>query len=53
MAIDVARILLRRIEDLKSTDIAHHALRALIKSSIKKVYLVEQIAVSDIDVKRD
>ncbi|KAK9705963.1 hypothetical protein RND81_07G095600 [Saponaria officinalis] len=40
VALDVARILLRPTEELASTDIADHALAALQKSSIRKVYLV-------------
>eukprot|EP00250_Pteridium_aquilinum_P011194 c19895_g1_i1 orf=61-1560(+) len=40
VAIDVARILLRSVQDLVTTDIAEHALTALQSSNIKKVYLV-------------
>ncbi|XP_044462846.1 NADPH:adrenodoxin oxidoreductase, mitochondrial [Mangifera indica] len=40
VALDVARILLRPIEELATTDIASHALNALEESSIRKVYLV-------------
>ncbi|XP_047960003.1 NADPH:adrenodoxin oxidoreductase, mitochondrial isoform X1 [Salvia hispanica] len=40
VALDVARILLRPIEELARTDIASHALAALEESSIRKVYLV-------------
>ncbi|XP_074279821.1 NADPH:adrenodoxin oxidoreductase, mitochondrial-like isoform X2 [Silene latifolia] len=40
VALDVARILLRPIEELASTDIAAHAFAALQRSSIRKVYLV-------------
>ncbi|KAH9616099.1 hypothetical protein KSS87_011137 [Heliosperma pusillum] len=40
VALDVARILLRPIEELSSTDIATHAFAALQRSSIRKVYLV-------------
>lgn len=40
VAIDVARILLRPVHDLLTTDIAQHALSALLSSKIKKVYLV-------------
>lgn len=40
MALDVARILLRPTDELATTDIASHALAALEKSSIRKVYLV-------------
>ena len=37
MALDVARILLRPIEELARTDIASHALAALEESSIRFV----------------
>lgn len=40
VALDVARILLRPTDELATTDIASHALAALEKSSIRKVYLV-------------
>ncbi|KAL8153217.1 hypothetical protein V2J09_010977 [Rumex salicifolius] len=40
VALDVARILLQSTSDLETTDIASHALVALEKSSIRKVYLV-------------
>lgn len=40
VAIDVARILLRPVEDLFTTDIADHALTALQNSNIRKVFLV-------------
>ncbi|XP_057545672.1 NADPH:adrenodoxin oxidoreductase, mitochondrial isoform X2 [Amaranthus tricolor] len=40
VALDVARILLRPTAELAVTDIASHALAALEKSSIRKVYLV-------------
>ncbi|XP_047307546.1 NADPH:adrenodoxin oxidoreductase, mitochondrial isoform X2 [Impatiens glandulifera] len=40
VALDVARILLRPTAELSRTDISSHALAALEKSSIKKVYLV-------------
>ncbi|KAG6429882.1 hypothetical protein SASPL_107937 [Salvia splendens] len=40
VALDVARILLRPIEELARTDISSHALAALEESSIRKVYLV-------------
>ncbi|XP_024177404.1 NADPH:adrenodoxin oxidoreductase, mitochondrial isoform X2 [Rosa chinensis] len=40
VALDVARILLRPTTELATTDIANHALSALEKSSIRKVYLV-------------
>eukprot|EP00850_Spirogloea_muscicola_P017157 SM000144S00705 [mRNA] locus=s144:360499:365389:- [translate_table: standard] len=40
VALDVARILLRDPDELAATDIAAHALTALRKSTIRKVYLV-------------
>ncbi|CRL00472.1 CLUMA_CG013734, isoform A [Clunio marinus] len=40
VAVDVARILLSTIDDLRKTDITEHALEALSKSRVKKVYLV-------------
>ncbi|MCO5568897.1 hypothetical protein L7F22_022599 [Adiantum nelumboides] len=40
VAIDVARILLRPVQDLCTTDIADHALEALHRSKVSKVYLV-------------
>ncbi|KAH9300849.1 hypothetical protein KI387_012432 [Taxus chinensis] len=40
VALDVARILLRPLKDLATTDIAEHALSDLQKSCIRKVYLV-------------
>lgn len=40
VALDVARILLRPLNELATTDIAEHALSALQKSCIRKVYLV-------------
>ena len=40
VAIDVARILCRTEDELRATDIADHALEALIKSQIKSVYLI-------------
>ncbi|MQM23441.1 hypothetical protein Taro_056505 [Colocasia esculenta] len=40
VALDVARILLRPASELAATDIADHALDALYKSSIRRVYLV-------------
>ncbi|KAJ8734707.1 hypothetical protein PYW08_013957 [Mythimna loreyi] len=40
VALDVARILLTPIDDLKKTDITEHALSALSESKIKEVYLV-------------
>lgn len=40
VALDVARILLLPINELKQTDIAHHAIEALSKSNIKEVVLV-------------
>ena len=40
VAIDVARILCRSIDELRTTDIADHALDALRQSRIKEVYLL-------------
>lgn len=40
VAVDVARILLKPLEALKSTDIADHALDALASSSISRVHIV-------------
>ena len=40
VAVDVARILLKTDKELKSTDIADHALAALRNSKVKKVYLL-------------
>lgn len=40
VAVDVARILSRTIDELKKTDIADYALEALSKSRIREVYLV-------------
>jgi ferredoxin--NADP+ reductase len=40
VAIDVARILAKTVEELKTTDIASHALATLAKSTIKDIYLV-------------
>ena len=40
VALDCARVLLRRPQDLASTDIAEHALEALRRSSVRRVDLV-------------
>lgn len=40
VAMDVARILAKSIDELKQTDIAGHALEALAKSNIKDIYIV-------------
>jgi len=40
VAMDVARILAKSVDELKGTDIADHALEALAKSNIKDVYIV-------------
>jgi ferredoxin--NADP+ reductase len=40
VAMDVARILAKSIDELKGTDIADHALAALAESKIKDVYIV-------------
>ncbi|KAL3277528.1 hypothetical protein HHI36_012873 [Cryptolaemus montrouzieri] len=40
VALDVARILLKPVDELKKTDITQHALEALSNSNIKTVYLI-------------
>lgn len=40
VAMDVARILAKSVEELADTDIADHALAALAKSNIKDIYIV-------------
>jgi ferredoxin--NADP+ reductase len=40
VAMDVCRILCKSVEELKATDIAHHALEALAKSNIKEVHMI-------------
>lgn len=40
VAVDVARILSRTVEELSTTDIADHALKALERSRIKEVYML-------------
>jgi len=40
VAIDVARILCRTVDELRTTDIADYALEALSKSHVKEVYLL-------------
>ena len=40
VAIDVARILARTVDELKSTDIAAYALAALAESRVREIYLV-------------
>lgn len=40
VAIDVCRILAKSVDELRSTDIAGHALEALAKSQIKDIYMV-------------
>lgn len=40
VAIDVARILCKTVEELKTTDIADHALEALAESNVKEVILM-------------
>jgi len=40
VAVDVSRILSKTSEELEKTDIAAHALEALKKSNIKKVYMI-------------
>ena len=40
VAMDVCRILCKTVDELKSTDIAQHALDALAKSNIKEIHMV-------------
>ncbi len=40
VAMDVARILAKSVDELKGTDITDHALEALAKSNIKDIYIV-------------
>ncbi len=40
VAMDVARVLAKSIDELEDTDIADHALKALAKSNIKDIYVV-------------
>ena len=40
VAVDVCRILCKTVDELKTTDIAQHALNALSESNIKTVYMV-------------
>ena len=40
VAADVARILAKTVDELRSTDIAEHALSALAESSIKTIYVI-------------
>ncbi|TMW57352.1 hypothetical protein Poli38472_003277 [Pythium oligandrum] len=40
VAIDCARVLTKSLDELKSTDISQHAIEALSKSKVKKVYVV-------------
>lgn len=40
VAMDVARILAKTVDELKATDISDHALAALAKSNIKDIYVV-------------
>ncbi len=40
VAMDVGRILCKTVEELKTTDIAQHALDALAKSKVKEVHLI-------------
>lgn len=40
VAMDVARILAKSVDELKGTDISQHALAALAKSQIKDIYIV-------------
>lgn len=47
VALDVARILVKSTDELKSTDIADHALQALSKSNIKEVVILGRRGVAD------
>ena len=40
VAMDVARVLAKSIDELEDTDIADHALKALAKSNVKDIYVV-------------
>ncbi len=40
VAMDVARILAKTVDELKETDIAQHALDALAESKIREIYVV-------------
>ncbi|MBI5092089.1 MAG: FAD-dependent oxidoreductase [Candidatus Hydrogenedentes bacterium] len=40
VAMDVTRILAKTVDELKSTDIAQHALDALAESKVKEIYLI-------------
>lgn len=40
VAMDVCRILAKTVDELKSTDIAQHALEALAKSNIKEIHMI-------------
>jgi len=40
VAMDVARILAKTVEELKTTDIAQHALEALADSKVKEIYVI-------------
>ena len=40
VALDVARVLLTPVDQLKSTDITEEVLQMLVQSSIKRVYIV-------------
>lgn len=47
VALDIARILVKPVDDLKSSDIADHALEALSKSNIKEVVILGRRGVAD------
>lgn len=47
VALDIARILVKSVDELKSTDIADHALEALSKSNIKEVVIIGRRGVAD------
>ena len=40
VAVDVARILAKSVDELRTTDIANHALEALAESKVKHIYMV-------------
>ncbi len=42
VAMDVARILAKTVDELKETDIADHALRALAESKVKDIYVLSR-----------
>lgn len=42
VALDVARILAKTVDELKTTDIADHALEALAQSRVKRIYILSR-----------